>query len=64
MLLWVLAILRHLRVMSGERGFSIVEVVAILAIIGIAAAIVIIFLLNNLLKRRHLNDELEAPGAK
>jgi hypothetical protein len=25
---------------------------------------VIIFLLNNLLKRRHLNDELEAPGAK
>jgi membrane protein YqaA with SNARE-associated domain len=32
--------------------------------LGIAAAIVIIFLLNNLLKRRHLNDELEAPGAK
>jgi membrane protein YqaA with SNARE-associated domain len=32
--------------------------------LGIASAIVIIFLLNNLLKRRHLNDELEAPGAK
>src|SRR5262249_6601410 len=32
--------------------------------LGIAAAILIIFLLNNLLKRRHLNDELEAPGAK
>jgi membrane protein YqaA with SNARE-associated domain len=32
--------------------------------LGIAAAIVIIFLLNNLLKRRHLNDEFEAPGAK
>jgi membrane protein YqaA with SNARE-associated domain len=32
--------------------------------LGLAAAIVIIFLLNNLLKRRHLNDELEAPGAK
>jgi membrane protein YqaA with SNARE-associated domain len=32
--------------------------------LGVAAAIVIIFLLNNLLKRRHLNDELEAPGAK
>jgi hypothetical protein len=32
--------------------------------LGIAAAIVIIFLLNNLLKRRHLNGEIEAPGAK
>jgi membrane protein YqaA with SNARE-associated domain len=32
--------------------------------LSLAAAIVIIFLLNNLLKRRHLNDELEAPGAK
>lgn len=32
--------------------------------LGLAAAIMIIFLLNNLLKRRHLNDELEAPGAK
>lgn len=32
--------------------------------LGLAAAIVIIFLLNSLLKRRHLNDELEAPGAK
>ncbi|HZF38093.1 MAG TPA: VTT domain-containing protein [Blastocatellia bacterium] len=32
--------------------------------LSIAAAIVIIFLLNNLLKRRHLNDGLEAPGAK
>jgi membrane protein YqaA with SNARE-associated domain len=32
--------------------------------LSIAAAIVIIFLLNNLLKRRHLNNELEAPGAK
>lgn len=32
--------------------------------LSIAAAIVIIFLLNNLLKRRHLNDELQAPGAK
>lgn len=32
--------------------------------LGLAAAILIIFLLNNLLKRRHLNDELEAPGAK
>jgi hypothetical protein len=32
--------------------------------LGLAAAIVIIFLLNNLLKRRHMNDELEAPGAK
>jgi membrane protein YqaA with SNARE-associated domain len=32
--------------------------------LSIAAAIVIIFLLNNLIKRRHLNDELQAPGAK
>ena len=32
--------------------------------LGIAAAIVIIFLLNNLLKRRGLNDGFEAPGAK
>ena len=32
--------------------------------LGIAAAIVIIFLLNNLLKRRHLNDELGARGAE
>jgi membrane protein YqaA with SNARE-associated domain len=32
--------------------------------LSIAAAIVIIFLLNNLLKRRNLNDELQAPGAK
>jgi len=32
--------------------------------LSIAAAIVIIFLLNNLLKRRSLNDELGAPGAK
>jgi membrane protein YqaA with SNARE-associated domain len=32
--------------------------------LGVAAATVIIFLLNNLLKRRHLNDEFEAPGAK
>lgn len=32
--------------------------------LSIAAAIVIIFLLNNLLKRKNLNNELEAPGAK
>jgi membrane protein YqaA with SNARE-associated domain len=32
--------------------------------LSIAVAIVIIFLLNNLIKRRHLNDELQAPGAK
>ncbi|HEU0184665.1 MAG TPA: VTT domain-containing protein [Blastocatellia bacterium] len=32
--------------------------------LSIAAAVVIIFLLNNLIKRRHLNDELQAPGAK
>jgi membrane protein YqaA with SNARE-associated domain len=32
--------------------------------LGLAVAIVIIFLLNNLLRRRHLNDGLEAPGAK
>ncbi len=32
--------------------------------LALAATIVIIFLLNNLLKRRNLNDELEAPGAK
>jgi membrane protein YqaA with SNARE-associated domain len=32
--------------------------------LSIAAAIVISFLLNNLLKRRNLNDELQAPGAK
>jgi hypothetical protein len=25
---------------------------------------VVIFLLNNLIRRRHLNDELQAPGAK
>jgi membrane protein YqaA with SNARE-associated domain len=32
--------------------------------LGIAAAIVIVFLLNNLLKRRGLNGELGARGAK
>ncbi len=32
--------------------------------LGLAAAIIIIFLLNSLLKRRHLNNELEAPGAE
>jgi membrane protein YqaA with SNARE-associated domain len=32
--------------------------------LGLAAAIALIFLLNNLLKRRHLDDELNAPGAK
>ncbi|HEY7180639.1 MAG TPA: VTT domain-containing protein [Blastocatellia bacterium] len=32
--------------------------------LSIAAAIVIIFLLNNLLKRRGLNGEVGAPGAK
>ncbi|HEY6402151.1 MAG TPA: VTT domain-containing protein [Blastocatellia bacterium] len=32
--------------------------------LSIAAAIVIIFLLNNLIRRRHLNDELQTPGAK
>jgi membrane protein YqaA with SNARE-associated domain len=32
--------------------------------LSIAAAIVIIFLLNNLIKRRQLNDEFDAPGAK
>jgi len=32
--------------------------------LGIAAAIVVIFLFNNLLKRRHLNDGLGAPGAE
>ncbi|HEY8461531.1 MAG TPA: VTT domain-containing protein [Blastocatellia bacterium] len=32
--------------------------------LSIAAAIVIIFLLNNLIKRKRLNDELQAPGAK
>lgn len=32
--------------------------------LGLAAAILIIFLFNNLFKRRHLNNELEAPGAE
>jgi membrane protein YqaA with SNARE-associated domain len=32
--------------------------------LGLAAAIVIIFVFNSLLKRRHLNDELGAPGAE
>jgi hypothetical protein len=32
--------------------------------LSIAVAILIIFLLNNLHRRRNLNDELEAPGAK
>lgn len=32
--------------------------------LGIAAAIVAIFFFNALLKRRRLDDELEAPGAK
>ncbi len=32
--------------------------------LGLAAAIVIIFLFNSLLKRRHLNDELRARGAE
>jgi membrane protein YqaA with SNARE-associated domain len=32
--------------------------------LGLAAAIVIIFVFNSLLKRRHLNDELDAPSVK
>ncbi|MBO0859317.1 MAG: DedA family protein [Chloracidobacterium sp.] len=32
--------------------------------LSIAAAVLVIFLLNNLLRRRNLNEELEAPTAK
>ncbi|MCI0387794.1 MAG: VTT domain-containing protein [Acidobacteria bacterium] len=32
--------------------------------LGLAAAIVIIFVFNSLLKRRHLNNELESPTAE
>jgi len=32
--------------------------------LGLAAAVVIIFLFNTLLKRRNMNDELDAPSVK
>jgi membrane protein YqaA with SNARE-associated domain len=52
-----------LAVWYGEQAADIFKIHYPKIGLGIAAAIVVIFLFNSLLKRRQLNEEFETPGA-